>query len=1026
MISFKISGLVKEKESGVPLAGLFVKAYDKDLLFDDLLGSGVTDKQGVFEIIFGPDDFREFFEARPDIYFKVFRGAGGRLIYDSVDAVRWNAGRNSRFEILIPAGSLSGGAETVIELLSDEGTRRESFEVGESLAIHLRGLRPISPHSIVVSSSGKELFTSTLISNSRGEIEPTVLWPQIGFDDPLSGEIYSIDEAVEKWRHKTMSVSVRFDKEDLGSAGFSIGGALQRPLVISTDANGRPVNGFEAGTQPLVLSLLNLPFAGAVRIYMVSSQQQWGVGDGFRPAAFRNGKPAVRELEIGSRGERRVVEFSGPADIMPGAYDFIVRPLRYGYEEDEELRVLRTDVVGSRRLTGLVVRENFWLAKPVLGGCVNKIAVSGRSVSGTPYFQYSDSFEIGENIYAALDPGIVDPGNISKMCALYVIANKDEVQWNASNGLTHLAVLGGNAAVQKIKVQSGCINANKLLVWPSAQQTGVYDIIADFGNNTPDASSFVADNAYNTPLDIIDGYFTAGFRVIEDPGTMSDFVYEGNWNYDEGVVSGMGLQGTVVVQDETTSYHDPGVFASVNTSVPLRAHVYFPADAPGVTDPAQISAVSPNYPMIVIIHGNGHSYTSYDFLLQHFARNGFIAASIHLVSNMRALGRANVFFHHMTVLQTRFGAKIENNIGIMGHSRGGEAVLKVARLNQQQGVGLSINAVLSLAPTDQYGSEVLGGAWAKPYFVLYGSRDGDMDGKPPYGGYTVPNIGFALYDRANGQKKSMCFVYGATHNGFITLNDGGITGPIPETTQKAISKAYMNAFFRQYLKNEPKWEGIFTGEWQPASVSATGVKLYMQYRDPTRRTVDEFEDAAINWQASTIGGVVSQVNLPASPEENRMYDFSPTVAGLDPNCPHDTKGLKLRWDTIGDRLEFTIPAGQNDVRNYKVLSFRITQKTGSVHNPANQGQNLRVALKDSANNERAIRVSAFSEIPFPDPHPFGYTKSALKTVRIPLASYTIVCAGQVAVDLQNVVNLSFVFSENATGEIEIDEVEFSN
>ena len=77
MISFKISGLVKEKESGVPLAGLFVKAYDKDLLFDDLLGSGVTDKQGVFEIIFGPDDFREFFEARPDIYFKVFRGAGG-------------------------------------------------------------------------------------------------------------------------------------------------------------------------------------------------------------------------------------------------------------------------------------------------------------------------------------------------------------------------------------------------------------------------------------------------------------------------------------------------------------------------------------------------------------------------------------------------------------------------------------------------------------------------------------------------------------------------------------------------------------------------------------------------------------------------------------------------------------------------------------------------------------------------------------------------------------------------------------
>jgi hypothetical protein len=520
---------------------------------------------------------------------------------------------------------------------------------------------------------------------------------------------------------------------------------------------------------------------------------------------------------------------------------------------------------------------------------------------------------------------------------------------------------------------------------------------------------------------------------VEDPGALQDFSHAGNWNYDETVVSGMGLQGTVTVQDELTDYHAPGGFSTINVSVPLKAHVYFPADSAGITDPAQISTAQPNYPLIVVIHGNGHSYTSYDFLLDHFARNGFIAASIHLNSDMSGLGRANVFFHHLAVLQIKFGAKLQNNIGIMGHSRGGEAVIKAARLNQQQGLGHGINAVISLAPTDQYGSEVLGGAWAKRYLIIYGSRDGDIDGGIWTPGYTVPQTGFALYDRANGTKKSMAFVYRATHNGFITTNiDGPWAGENPgdlliEDTQKKITKAYMNAFFRQHLKNETKWEGMFTGEWKPASVAQTGVGLYVQYQDPMRKAVDDFEGAVASWQSSTIGGSVTHnTTLPVDPEEGKMHD-DPSAPGLDPKSPHDTKGMKLRWDNLGDNLVFSIPSAHKDVSGFSVVSFRVAQKVDSPHNPANQAQNLRVALKDSSNNERAVRVSAFSEIPFPD-HRAKHTvsKSAMKTVRIPLASYTIVYAGQPKVDLKNIVSLSFVFSEKSTGEIDIDDIEFTN
>lgn len=1038
MITFKIKGVVKEKETGFPLSGLFVKSYDKDLLFDDLLGSAVTDTQGKFDIICELSDFRDFFEKRPDIYFKVFRGDCTTLIHNTKNAIRWNQGRISEHEILIPWEEMHDHVETEVVLTGDDGKPREEFSVGESLTIQAKGLRPGYAHHFALSMDGKALFTSTLITNRYGEIEPTVLWPQMGLDDPNSEERFTPEEAAERWNGASFSLHISMGKKTISVTTFRISNTLRAPIVIISEEDGRLLNGFEIGTQPLFLTMYNLPFGGDTRIYMVPRQHDWQVGDPFQPVAFNNGEPAVRETSLREGGVQQTIEFSAAEMLMPGAYDFIVRPVRYGFEEDELLAVLPSDVIGSRRVTGVVIREPFWKAKPILGGCVNKIPMSGHSVSGTPYFRYADTFTVGEDVWAGLDPGIVDPNNISKMCAFYVIESKDDPAWS-DNSLTHLPVLGGNTNTIKRKLQAGCMNANKTLVWPNATLPGEYDIIADFGNNTPDASLFVPDNAYNTPLDIIDGYFVAGFRVVNDPGTMQNFAYAGNWHYNETIVNAMGLPGTVTVQDETGSYHTSSTPTIVSRQLRMKAHVFFPADMPGVTDPVQISSSQPNYPLIVIIHGNGHDYTTYDFLLEHFAKNGFIAASIDVryfngssdVLGMSGQGRAEALFPHLNILNTKFGSKVQNNIGIMGHSRGGDAVVKAARINQQQALGHNINAVIALAPTDQYGTEVLGGAWSKPFFVLYGSRDGDIDGGIWTSGYTVPQTGFAHYDRANGSKKSMCFVYRATHNGFITSNvdapwDGDVIANMePVATQQAFTKAYMNAFYRWHLKNESQWKGMFAGEWTPGSVAVTGAKSYIQYQETITKIVDEFE-GAINWQASTIGGTVAHGGtLPVDPSENKMS--AAVVAGLDPKAPHDTQGLKVRWNNAGDTLIYGIPAAHKDVSAYSVLSFRVTQKVDSASNPLNQSQNFRVALKDGSNNERAVRVSPFYDIPFPDHRPnHAHSKSAMLTVRIPLKSYRIVCAGLSQVNLDDITTLTFLFSEKVTGEIEIDNIEFSN
>ena len=71
-MNFKITGCVYEKESGLAVEGLIIRAYDKDMFYDDLLGNACTDEQGKFEIVYSEKEFAELFESKPDIYLSVY------------------------------------------------------------------------------------------------------------------------------------------------------------------------------------------------------------------------------------------------------------------------------------------------------------------------------------------------------------------------------------------------------------------------------------------------------------------------------------------------------------------------------------------------------------------------------------------------------------------------------------------------------------------------------------------------------------------------------------------------------------------------------------------------------------------------------------------------------------------------------------------------------------------------------------------------------------------------------------------
>jgi hypothetical protein len=109
------------------------------------------------------------------------------------------------------------------------------------------------------------------------------------------------------------------------------------------------------------------------------------------------------------------------------------------------------------------------------------------------------------------------------------------------------------------------------------------------------------------------------------------------------------------------------------------------------------------------------------------------------------------------------------NIGIMGHSRGGEAILRIEQLLRGS-AKFKVRALCSLSPTDVLGASVnaplsLPKAADAGFLVVYGGLDFDVSGGRTAGTREVGGTGFRLYDRA-GVHKTMVFLPFCCHTRF--------------------------------------------------------------------------------------------------------------------------------------------------------------------------------------------------------------------------------------------------------------------
>ncbi len=541
----------------------------------------------------------------------------------------------------------------------------------------------------------------------------------------------------------------------------------------------------------------------------------------------------------------------------------------------------------------------------------------------------------------------------------------------------------------------------------------------------------------------------------------------------------------------------PGPFSVVKAEYNLGDRAWKPPTYPDSVEVAgsvhypSVMSAGP-FPVIVYLHGRHEScydttnptntsadwpckgvfkslpsYEGYDYAARTMASHGYIVISISCnainagddtVADYGMHGRGELVQHHLDLWNTynttggypfgtTFVGKLNmQNVGTMGHSRGGEGVVFNALYNQSLGSPYGIKAVLTLAPVD-FLRKVLHNV---PLLNIAPYCDGDV----------ADLQGVHFYDDArysdttdNAPKHSVLFM-GANHNYFNTMWTPGssIAGAEDDwlyyfsasnshcgtsaarrfdtTKQKAAFNSYSAAFYRLYLGHETQFAPILdvADIVPPASSLLDSADVYVSYH-PARvdrldvNRTDSLRTDTLNTlrgHAMTSGLVSSQIC---------GGGFSEPDCGVTTNQgqkPHDgdtyTEGLSqksLRWNDTTDLYQNELPAGYQNLRPFESLLFRASV---NFHNsPSGVNLDYTVQLIDSSGHVSNAVVSHFSHALFfqPGVQPYDLPKMVFNTVNIPLSSFS-------GVSMDKIRYVRFLFNKVNVGSLFISDLSFSN
>ena len=527
----------------------------------------------------------------------------------------------------------------------------------------------------------------------------------------------------------------------------------------------------------------------------------------------------------------------------------------------------------------------------------------------------------------------------------------------------------------------------------------------------------------------------------------------------------------------TVQQYDYGDTAFTPTGFPgpveLRAEVYRPTNLSGGP-----------FPLVIFLHGRHITCTSglqwpctggatpipshqgYAYIGNILASHGYIVVSIsanginardNSVFDLGAQARAELIQRHLdqwntfntsgaAPFGTTFVGRVDlDNVGTMGHSRGGEGVMRHYLYNQSLGSPYNIRAVFPLAPVD-FNRPIINNV---PFQVLLPYCDGDVSDLQ----------GVHFYDDARYSDpgdlapKHTLLVMGANHNfyntvwtsGFVGAGDdwGGVIGDthcdqgrprrLTASEQRGTGLAYITGFFRRYLGGETQFDPMLKGD-VPAPPSATTNDLLLSYHAPDspteRRDVNRVLVAS-NLTTNTLGGAVTTSGFTPNDLCGGTFPDSVCLPGqANFRQPHTTPSarssmpgmVQLRggWSSGSANYTNNLPAGTRDVSGFLALQFRAGV---NFDDPRNTGVpvNFTVRLTDGTGAFADTTVGAHSDALFYPPGSFvgEVPKVVLNTVRIPLSAFG-------GINLSDVRSIQFRFNQTSSGALLITDLAFAD
>jgi hypothetical protein len=293
----KITGTVSVQETGEGVRGLHVKAVDKDLFFDDVLGTAITGADGRYEISYERKDFAELFERSPDLYIVIRDTDNHRIVYSSEKSLRCRAGHSEVIDAVLPRSVLDiaaglplppyGPRRGKLQLRLSGGANPESLRLyftehrSESRRQHVIKVNsekdlsvdlPSGEYSMQIQARGYETFRGLAVvdSNKPTAIEAT-LKPRNSkprsFEQRLA--VYGIDAKAQRIvdldvpRGATRALNAEQDREQPGLAVLSAESIAQLKLWTGSDdarfGHDRPIYGSLADADLLDTLLRDKP-----------------------------------------------------------------------------------------------------------------------------------------------------------------------------------------------------------------------------------------------------------------------------------------------------------------------------------------------------------------------------------------------------------------------------------------------------------------------------------------------------------------------------------------------------------------------------------------------------------------------------------------------------------------------------------------------------------------------------------------------------------------------------------------------